>query len=176
MNKGSLLWWVIPGVLAGMPMPYVHPERRLAGGGPLNSYPDELPDLYSAGVRAVVSLLNIPSDLAVYESAGFSFLCLPIPDGGAPTMDQAIKVVQFVIAQRSAQRAVAVHCEAGIGRTGTVIATYLISQGDDAKTAINRVRAVENRAIETPRQIQFLEQFACCDFKTIRFENKTCAP
>ena len=63
----DLLWWVIPGVLAGMPMPFIHPERRLNSGGPLTAYEDELPDLYSAGVRAVVSLLNIPSDAPVYE-------------------------------------------------------------------------------------------------------------
>src|SRR5881394_1725668 len=30
-----LLWWVIPGALAGMPMPFIHPERRLNLGGPL---------------------------------------------------------------------------------------------------------------------------------------------
>jgi hypothetical protein len=30
------LWWLIPDVLAGMPMPYIHPERRLNRGGALN--------------------------------------------------------------------------------------------------------------------------------------------
>jgi atypical dual specificity phosphatase len=171
-RKGSLLWWVIPGVLAGMPMPFVHPERRLNLGGELNAYPDELPELYSAGVRAVVSLLNTPSDGAIFESAGFAFLCLPIRDGEAPTMDQAIKFMQFVMEQRGRRRAVVVHCEAGLGRTGTMLATYLITQGDDAKTAINRIREVENSAIETPRQIQFLEHFARNGLKTIRFEGE----
>ncbi len=171
-QKGSLLWWVIPGVLAGMPMPYVHPERRANRGGPLNAYPDELPDLYSAGIRAVVSLLNIPSDAAVFQSAGFAYLSLPIPDGGAPTMEQAIQFMQFVIEQRSMQRPVVVHCQAGIGRTGTMLAAYLITQGDDAKTAINRVRAVRSGAIETARQVQFLEYFAKMGLKTIRFEGE----
>ena len=155
-----MLWWVIPGVLAGMPMPYVHPERRMNYGGPLDAYEDELPELYSAGIRAVVSLLNIPSDAAVYESAGFAFLCLPVPDGGAPTMEQAEQFVRFVTEQRAAQRPVAVHCEAGLGRTGTMLATYLIAQGQTAEAAIGQVRAVEKAAIETPRQVAFLEEFA----------------
>ncbi len=37
-QKTGFLWWVIPGVLAGMPMPFVHPERRLNSGGALNAY------------------------------------------------------------------------------------------------------------------------------------------
>jgi atypical dual specificity phosphatase len=154
------LWWVIPGVLAGMPMPFVHTERRLNQGGRLNAYDDELPSLHAAGIRAVVSLLNLPSDAAVYESAGLAFLCLPIPDGGAPTIQQAEEFVHFVSQQRAAQNPVAVHCEAGLGRTGTMLAMYLISQGDSASAAIRRVREVEKVAVETTRQIQFLEEFA----------------
>jgi len=63
---------------------------------------------------------------------------------------------------------VAVHCEAGIGRTGTLLAAYLISKGDSAESAISRVRAVKRSAVETPRQIQFLEQFAA-----VRLHEKT---
>ena len=51
-------------------MPFIHPERRLNRGGLLTAYEDELPALYAAGIRAVVSLLNIPSDTAVYEALG----------------------------------------------------------------------------------------------------------
>ena len=159
-HEHHLLWWVIPSALAGMPMPFVHPERRLNGGGALTAYDDELPSLYAAGIRAVVSLLNIPGDAAIYESAGFTFLCLPIADGSAPTMEQADEFIRFVNQQRNEQRPVAVHCEACIGRTGVMLATYLISQGESASSAIQRVRQVEPKAVETVRQIQFLEQYA----------------
>jgi hypothetical protein len=40
-----LLWWVIPGVLAGMPMPFIHWERRMKHGAPLPAYDDDLPVL-----------------------------------------------------------------------------------------------------------------------------------
>lgn len=159
-NSDGLLYWVIPGVLAGMPMPFVDPERRLAGGGALSEFNDELPLLHTSGIRAVVSLLNIPSDAAVYESAGFSFLCLPIPDGFPPTPEQAAEFVRFVSRQRAEGKAVAVHCEAGLGRTGTMAAVYLISQGLDAASAIRQVRSAESNAVETGQQIIFLEQFA----------------
>jgi protein-tyrosine phosphatase len=144
-QKNNLLWWIIPGVLAG--------------GGALHDFDDELQTLYSAGVRAVVSLLNIPTDSLVYHAAGFAFLCLPVPDGGAPTMEQADEFVRFVAEQRAANRPVAVHCEGGLGRTGTLLAAYLIAQGEGAVEAIGHVRAVESVAIETARQIQFLEEY-----------------
>jgi hypothetical protein len=158
-QQSSLLWWVIPGVLAGMPMPFLHPDRRMAGGGALSAFDDELLALHAAGVRAVVSLLNIPSDASVYKSAGFSFLCLPIPDGAAPTFEQADEFVHFVMQQRAAQRPIVVHCEAGLGRTGTILAAYLVTEGEIARAAIARVRAVEKVAIETTQQIRFLDQY-----------------
>lgn len=159
-QRSSWLWLVIPGVLAGMPMPFIHPERRLADGGPLSAYDDELPELHAAGVRGIVSLLRIPSDAAVYESAGFAFLCLPVPDGGAPTFEQTLQFIDFIHSQRNAHRPTAVHCEAGFGRTGTMLAAYLIATGATAAAAISRVRAIEKVAVETSRQIEFLEQYA----------------
>jgi atypical dual specificity phosphatase len=154
-QKGNFLWWLIPGVLAGMPMPFIHPERRLVGGGAMNAFDDELPVLNEAGVRSVVSLLNIPTDTQVYCSVGFTFLCLPLADGQAPTFEQAEQFVRFVSEQRTALRPVA-----GLGRTGTMLAVYLISQGETAAAAIRLVRSVESAAVETLRQIHFLEQYA----------------
>jgi atypical dual specificity phosphatase len=154
------LWWVIPNVLAGMGMPYVDPQRRLNLGGSLEDYSDDLPSLYQAGIRAVVCLLNIPSDDQIFRKAGFNYQCLPIMDGFAPDVPQATGVIDFINRNRRENQPVAVSCEAGLGRTGTVIATYLIDQGMTAPEAISFVKSIEPAAIETPRQIKFLEEFA----------------
>lgn len=141
-------------------MPYVHPDRRMNRGGSVADYDDDLPVMHAAGVRAVVCLLNIPTDAPVFEFAGFEFLCLPVPDGGVPSWDQAEQFVQFVNAQLAAGKPVAVHCEAGLGRTGTMLALFLIFRGATAKDAIQCVRNVERVAIETASQIRFLEEYA----------------
>jgi protein-tyrosine phosphatase len=46
-----------------------------------------------------------------------------------------------------------------MNRTATLLATYLIAQGSDAATALEKVRAVEPRPCETPRQLEFLMEF-----------------
>jgi len=56
----NLRWWMIPGILAGMPMPFIHIDRRMAAGGKLTAFDDDLLALHTAGIRAVVSLLNLP--------------------------------------------------------------------------------------------------------------------
>ena len=156
----DLMYWVIPGMLAGMQQPFVHPGRRRNHGGDLMCRNDHLPILHAAGVRAFVSLLDDFTDAPVYLSAGFEFLHLPVAVRKAPTFHQAHEAIAFIHRQRSKQRAVAVYCDAGLGRTGTLLATYLVARGESAAAAIERVRAVERVAVETPRQIHFLEQYA----------------
>jgi atypical dual specificity phosphatase len=143
-----------------MPMPYVALERRIKMGGPLDAYEDELLPLNQSGIRAFVCLLNLPGDAPVFESAGFDFQCWPIANGEAPSMEQMKSIVTFIDGCRARQLPIAVFCEAGLGRTGTVIAAYLIEKGMSAREAISFVRSKEPSAIETVAQIKFLEEFS----------------
>lgn len=95
----------------------------------------------------------------MFESAGFKFLCAPTENGLAPSLEQTKAIVEFIDACRADKLPVAVHCEGGLGRTGTAIAAYLICNGMTARDAIRLVRSKEPSAIETAHQIKFLEAF-----------------
>lgn len=160
MNSAAPVYWVIPGKLAGMAFPFLHPHRRLSGGAARDAYADDLPLLHRAGIRAVASLVNSPSEHSVYATAGLQFLCLPVPDGRPPTSTQVDDFCAFANAIITDGGAVAVHCHAGLGRTGTMLAAYLIRHGTSAAEAIRTVRQAEPAAIETTRQVEFLHALA----------------
>lgn len=92
--------------------------------------------------------------------AGFDFLQLPVRDGYTPTREQFQEFLRFMKAQRASDHPVAVHCVAGIGRTGLFLASYDIMQGATPEEALLHVRAVRRGAVETRDQWRFLQQVA----------------
>ncbi len=103
--------------------------------------------LKDAGITGILTLTENPLPDGVKE--GFEYLHISIPDFTAPEVDQlehAVKFIDFV------KGPVAVHCFAGIGRTGTVLAAYLVSQGLPAAEAIGRIRKLRPHSIETAGQ------------------------
>ena len=66
-------------------------------------------------------------------------------------MNEAMPALQAIWQQGGA---VAVHCAAGLGRTGTLAAQMLVAQGVDPDQAIADVRQVRKGSIETAAQEQ----------------------
>ena len=55
---------------------------------------------------------------------------------------------------------VAVHCGAGLGRTGTVLACWFVHRGQTAQHAIAEVRRLRPGSIETEEQAQAVLQYS----------------
>jgi atypical dual specificity phosphatase len=87
-------------------------------------------------------------------------LHLPVPDMTPPTTGQLIRALEFIDEQHTLGKAVVVHCLMGQGRTGTVLAAYLIRGGASAAEALRTVREVCAGAVGSPSQERALSTFA----------------
>jgi atypical dual specificity phosphatase len=116
--------------------------------------------LRQQGVELLVSLTEDRPRRDWVNEAGLLLFHEPMTDMEAPTQDQLDRVVSAM--QRATERpmGVAVHCTAGLGRTGTVLACYLIAQGQTAQNAIARVRRLRPGSIETEEQSEAVVEFA----------------
>jgi atypical dual specificity phosphatase len=136
-------YWVIDNVLAGCSRP---------GAGRDGDIDRDLDTLRGYGIGALLTLTETPLPLGALERHGIAGLHLPVDDFHAPTTAQMLDALAFLDEARATGTAVAVHCLAGQGRTGTVLAAYLIRGGLSSEEAIAAVRATCPGAIEASPQ------------------------
>jgi atypical dual specificity phosphatase len=140
--------YVLPGKLAGC--------GQIGRGGALGN---DLVELSAQGIGAVVTLTERPLVLSVMEEMGFRYLHIPVRDFTPPTRGQMREFVEFVDQCLADDVAVVAHCAAGVGRTGTMLACYLVTQGRSASEAIAEVRHVRPGSIETADQERCIADF-----------------
>jgi atypical dual specificity phosphatase len=102
------------------------------------------------GIRAIVSLTGTPLNPEVVNRLGFEYMHSHI--SGAPSIEQLDAIIGFIDQKNAESKPVLVHCGEGKGRTGTVLAAYLVSHGYTADEAIRIVRAKRPGSIQTAEQ------------------------
>ena len=130
--------WLIEGEIAGMAKPA--------------SSVCDFEFLKDNGFGAIVSLTEFPLSEVLVEEFGFTVKHIPVRDFEAPTLGQIEDFVAFAEIARSEGKKLVVHCDAGIGRTGTMLACYLVSKGYNAAYAIEEVRIKRPGSLETIEQ------------------------
>jgi len=135
-------WWVEPG-------------RILAGEYPGNPADDgrdhKLALLADAGIETIIDLTRDDDRLAAYagrwQALGaargrrLARIHHPIRDLGVTTAEGYDAIVADIARERAAGRSVYVHCWGGVGRTGTVVGCWHVSQGVSAAEALDRIAA-----------------------------------
>ncbi len=96
--------------------------------------------LRKMGYSVVVSLECDRLNTFEIEDAGFEHMKICVEDFTAPTFEQIDVFLSFVDAKLAEGKKILVHCFAGRGRTGTMLAAHLIHQGMTADAAIREVR------------------------------------
>jgi atypical dual specificity phosphatase len=141
--------WLKKGRLAGTPRPGIFHDIEY-----------DLQALNRVGVTTLLTLTERAPEVEDMKEFGIGNVWFPIPDMQAPSIEQAVEICQQIDTMMQQQEVVAVHCRAGLGRTGTILAAYLIWEGNDALSALETVRKVEPRWVQSEVQVAFLEVFA----------------
>lgn len=152
----------LPGKICRSPMPF----------SPMFDPGNEVLDAYiRAGVEVVVMLASDAEIFEVtgrrlrnvYEEMGLEVIYSPMPDFSVPEERAFQETVRVTLQAAREGRTVAIHCHAGLGRTGILAACLAKVLFDlDGDEAFAWVRQHVPNAVETSQQLQFI-----CDFKYI---------
>jgi atypical dual specificity phosphatase len=127
--------WVIEGLLAGSGLPVTLNEFKW---------------LVDRGIKSIVTVREVPLPSQWFDGGDIAYLHLRVEDFGAPTVEELDKAVEFIEKQNRSNRPVLVHCAAGKGRTGALLAAYLIKkQNLSAKQAIEKIRLMRPGSVQS---------------------------
>jgi protein-tyrosine phosphatase len=152
-------------------LPFGQPGRIFRSPMPFGKYDSKglLYEAYRTNDISVIVLLaedheckeKARRDLrALYTQDGFTVVHLPIVDFGIPSAPALREALDSTVQEAQAGRHIAIHCSAGIGRTGLFTACLAkVMLNLSGEQAIEWVRRYIAGAVETLEQKQFVANF-----------------
>ena len=132
-------------------------EEKLAGSAVPTSK-DEIDWIKQEGVRSIVTIIEEP--LKDEWIKDVNYLHVHSNDMGIPEFSDLVNSVDFIHQRITNDEPVMVHCLAGLGRTGTILACYLIKYEDmTADDAIEKVRRERHGSIQSFSQEEIIFRF-----------------
>lgn len=118
---------------------WIVPGKIIAFSSPVDNVAERLPKkvivpFRERGVQTVVRLNDKLYDRRAFQEVGMRHVEMPFPDGSTPCDTLANQFLELCETEKGA---IAVHCKAGLGRTGTMIGLYVLKHfGFSAKEFI----------------------------------------
>lgn len=151
MSKPGNLWRKVHGKITKKPTNFSWLiNNKLAGSGmPTSS--TELQWVIRQGIKSVITMTENPLPESWVQDV--KYLHMPTEDFSAPDMEKIDHTVDFIQERIKNGEPTMVHCAAGVGRTGTILACYLIKHHNfSVKDAIDKVRKERPGSIQSESQ------------------------
>ena len=132
-------------------------EKKLAGSA-IPTSKEEIDWVKQEGVKSIVTIREEPLEEEWLEDV--NYLHIHSNDMGVPEFDDLINSVDFLHQRITNEEPVMVHCLAGLGRTGTILACYMIKYEQmSADDAIQKVRNERHGSIQSFSQEEIIFRF-----------------
>ena len=151
MSKPGNIWRKVHGKITKKPTNFSWLiEEKLAGSGMPTTF-DEFHWIVNQGVKSIITMTenSLPDEWV----QSIDYLHVPTPDFAAPDMDKIESTVDFINEQINNDQPVMVHCAAGMGRAGTILACYFVKYKKlTAEKAIEKIRNERPGSIQSEVQ------------------------
>ena len=132
-------------------------EEKLAGSA-IPTSKEEIDWIKQEGVKSIVTIREEPLEDEWIKD--INYLHVHSNDMGIPEFSDLVNSVDFIHQRITNDEPVMVHCLAGLGRTGTILACYLIKYEDmTANDAIEKVRQERHGSIQSFSQEEIIFRF-----------------
>lgn len=136
-------------------------HQKLAGAGQPGLTRDIEEDYNYYKSQGISVIVNLTENIILPSPAKYGFReeHFPINDMSTPNIEAMHKLCQKILRAINAGEKVLLHCKAGLGRTGTILACCLILQGENAQDALQYIRSKNSNYVQTFEQEDFIRNY-----------------